>query len=346
MIVHRVSRASASPRELVGRVLCHDVRGSDGKLVLRKGAVLRPSHLALLDATPWNGLDLIEMEPDEVHEDVGGRRVAAAAAGSGVEPRPLAGGAWPMAASSRGILRVEVEVLRRINSIDGLALYSLYAGQVVEAGETVARAKVIPLVVASADIREAEALAGESEGVVSVRPFLPMRVGAVVQESLGASGMARFRENLEEKVSWFGSELLPPQEVEPSEEVLAGALEALLVQGARLIAMAGVKAMNPLDPAFAALRRLGVELERVGVPAHPGSLFWMARLRDVPILGMPGCGLFSRATVFDLVLPRLLAGERVEGGDLAELGHGGLLTRDMTFRFPPYRPARERGAVE
>ncbi|MCC7324843.1 MAG: hypothetical protein IT358_13465, partial [Gemmatimonadaceae bacterium] len=66
----------------------------------------------------------------------------------------------------------------------------------------------------------------------------------------------------------------------------------------------------------------------------------------VPIVGMPACGLFSQATVFDLILPRLLTGERLGVHDLAALGHGGFLTRDMAFRFPPYRQARERGAVE
>lgn len=346
MITHRVVRGHGSSAALTGRVLCHDLRGADGKVVLRKGSILRPADLAVLDAASWERLHLIEMEPGEVHEDDGGHRVAVAAAGKGVETRPLAAGAWPLVAAWRGILDVEVEVLRQINCIDGLALYSLYSGQVVGAGEMVARAKVIPLVIPSASIRQAEAVAGAAGGVFRIRPFIPMRVGAVVQENLGESGMARFEANLREKIAWFGSELLPPLQVPPSAEALAGAVERLLGRGVQLITVAGVKAMDPLDPAFGALEQLGVRLERLGVPAHPGSLFWMARLWEVPILGMPGCGLFSQATVFDLVLPRILAGERVESVELADLGHGGLLTRDMTFRFPPYRPARERGAVE
>lgn len=346
MIPHRVRRDGLASAPLVGRVLCHDLRGDDGRIALRKGAVLLPEDAARVSALDWAELHLIEMEPGEVHEDEGGRSVAAAAAGEGVEARSLAAGAWPLVARWRGILEVETEVLRRINRIEGLALYSLFAGQVVEAGELVARAKVIPLVISACRIREAEVMAGAAEGVLRIRPFLPMRVGAVVQETLGESAMERFHANLREKIAWFGSELLPPVQVASEAEALAGAVEGLLRQGAQLITVAGVKAMDPLDPAFEALARLGVRLERLGVPAHPGSLFWMARLRDVPILGMPGCGLFSRATVFDLVLPRLLVGERVESADLAELGHGGLLTRDMTFRFPPYRPARERGAVE
>jgi molybdopterin biosynthesis enzyme len=104
--------------------------------------------------------------------------------------------------------------------------------------------------------------------------------------------------------------------------------------------------MDELDPTFRALRQLGARRERHGVPAHPGSLFWLARLGDTPILGMPTCGLFSQATVFDLVLPRLLVGDRVDARILAALGHGGLLTRDVAYRFAPYRPSRQRGALD
>src|SRR5581483_2998081 len=114
---------------------------------------------------------------------------------------------------------------------------------------------------------------------------------------------------------------------------------------AEVIVLAGTKAMDPLDPAFLALDRLGVRLERYGVPAHPGSLFWIARYRDIPLLGMPSCGLFSQATVFDLVLPRVLAGERVGREELARLGHGGLLGRDVAFRFPRYRATSGRGKI-
>jgi molybdopterin biosynthesis enzyme len=103
--------------------------------------------------------------------------------------------------------------------------------------------------------------------------------------------------------------------------------------------------MDPLDPAFEALRRLGARVERHGVPAHPGSLLWLARAGEIPVGGMPSCGLFSQATVFDLVLTRLLAGDRVDAEWLTSLGHGGFLTRDMAYRFPPYRASRDRGEV-
>ena len=95
-----------------------------------------------------------------------------------------------------------------------------------------------------------------------------------------------------------------------------------------------------------AIERLGGRLVRRGVPAHPGSMLWLARVGTVPIVGMPTCGLFAQATVFDLVIARLLTGERLQRRDLGRLAQGGFLTRDMAFRLPAYRAATDRGAVE
>jgi molybdopterin biosynthesis enzyme len=86
-------------------------------------------------------------------------------------------------------------------------------------------------------------------------------------------------------------------------------------------------------------------MERHGAPAHPGSLLWIAEWQGHPVLGMPTCGMFSQATTFDLVLPALLAGETVANREIAALGHGGLLSRDMAYRFPPYRQGAARGEL-
>jgi hypothetical protein len=345
MRTHCVAREALAPDLIDGRVLTRDLRDTQGRIGFRKGQILHAADTEALARLRWNDLHLIAMEAGDLHEDDAGRRLAAAAAGSGVEVGEMSGGAWPLRSRWRGILEVDVDALARLNSVDGTSVYTLYRGQVVDEGETVARAKIIPLVIAEARVRDAEAVTGQGSGVIRVQPFRPTRAAAVVQDTLGAGQMGRFRDALGEKVAWFGSDLMEPVAVDASEEALADALARVVEAGAEVVVMAGSKPMDPLDPAFGALRRLGVSLERHGVPAHPGSLFWIARLRGVPVLGMPNCGLFSKATVFDLVLPRILAGEAVGAAELAELGHGGFLTRDMAFRFPPYRPTRERGEV-
>lgn len=327
-------------------ILAHDVRDAAGRIVLAKGEVLEAGSIGQLQSLDWSELHLLIPDATDILEGEAGSRLAAAAAGEGIAVRALAAGAWPLESMHRGILEVRPAALEAVNLVEGLCVYTLYDGQVVDRGETVARAKIVPFAVDEATLARGESAARAAHGVVSVRAFRPMVIGAVVQESLGARAMARFEQALGEKVEWFGSRLLAPAFVAPGPRAVAAGLARVLAEGAQVVALAGSRPMDPLDPAFEALASIGARLERHGVPAHPGSLFWLARAGDVPILGMPACGLFSQATVFDLVLPRLLTGERLGARDLAALGHGGFLTRDMAFRFPPYRAARERGAVE
>jgi molybdopterin biosynthesis enzyme len=233
-----------------------------------------------------------------------------------------------------------------MNALDGPCVYSLLDRQVVAVGDVVARAKIIPFAVTAATLAEVETIAARSPGVVRVTPFMPHRVGAVIHESMGERAVSRFRDAVTEKLSWFGSSLCALHTVESTESALGDALGACRSAGAQMLLIAGTKAMDVLDPTFAALARVGARMVRHGVPAHPGSLLWLADWEGIPVVGMPTCGLFAQATVFDLVISRILTGERVGRRELGGLAHGGFLTRDMSFRLPAYRSTGERGAVE
>lgn len=331
---------------LSGVVLVSDVRDSLGRVVVGRGTLIGEDERVMLEGLPWETLHVVRPEAGDILEAEAGSRLALAVSGSGVAPGEAAGGHWPLLATSRGIVEVRRDALLAVNGPGELAVYTLADGQVVEEGEVVARAKIIPFVVDGAAFQRGVSAASAARGVVSVRGFQPSRLGVVVLESLGSSALERFRRALQEKAAWFGSSLLEPCVVGRHARSIAAAVDGSLTGGADVVTVAGTTAMDPLDPAFEAVRLLNGRLERVGVPAHPGSLLWLARVGDVPVVGMPSCGLFSRATVFDLVLPRLLAGLPVDSAWLATLGHGGLLTRDVAARFPPYRARQERGAVD
>ena len=331
---------------LSGAVLVSDVRDSLGRVILGRGPLVGSDERMILEGLSWETLHVVRPESGDVLEPDAGEGLAAAASGPGVRAGDAAGGHWPLVSERRGLVELRREALLAVNSPGELAVYTVADGQVVDQGEVVARAKIIPFVVSGAALDRGLAAASAAGGLISVRAFVPARLGVVVLESLGSSAFARFRAAIDEKAAWFGSSVLEPCEVGRTARSVAAAYEGVLAGGAGLVLVAGTAAMDPLDPAFEALRLLGGRLERVGVPAHPGSLLWLARIGDVPIVGMPSCGLFSRATVFDLALPRLLARLPVDSAWLATLGAGGLLTRDVAARFPPYRPRQERGAVD
>jgi hypothetical protein len=340
-----VGRDGAQPAALEGRIVCHDVRAADGTVALEKGQVLDAAAATRLLGLPWREIHLLELEPGDIHEEPAGARLSRASAGAGVEVKGYGGGQWTLAATRRGLLRVRGDALGEINAQEGMAVFTLYDLQPVEAGDAVARAKISPLVIAESLVKVAEERAWASSGLVTVKPFKPRLIGALAPARLEHRPRVRFEAALGEKVDWLGSRLLPVRYCEDKPSGVASTLGELAAEGAELIIAAGAASLDPLDAIFEGLRLAGGRMVRHGVPAHPGSLLWLAGWRGRPVLGMPACGMFSQATVFDLVLPRILAGEELGAGDLARLGHGGLLSRDSAWRFPPYRPSAARGEL-
>jgi len=312
-------REGATTDLLAGRVLCHDVRDAAGKVALGKGARL-----------PWDELHLLALEAGDLHEEDAGRRLAASVTGDGVEVKGYSGGQWTLTATRRGLLRVDVARLAAVNVHEGVAVFTLLDRQPVDRGETVAKAKVTPLAIGADTVLAVEQAA--RGGAVTVAAFRPVALGTVARESLEPKQRARFESALRTKIDWFGGRLLPVRFAGASPRAVADEMSALRAEGA--------------DPVFGGLTLLGARMERHGAPAHPGSLLFLARWQDLPVLGMPTCGMFSQATTFDLVLPRLLAGEAIANAEIAALGHGGLLSREMAYRFPPYRAGAARGELE
>ena len=341
-----IRRDEASVEALVGRVLCYDVRDAEGKVAGDKGALLDPARATAVLGAVWHELHVIAVEPGDLHEEEAGSRLAAAVVGDGVEVRGYVGGQWTLAASRRGLLRVREEALASVNTHEGISVFTLFDRQPVDAGETVAKAKVTPLVIPGDTLAAVERVARLARGVVTVDAFRPTIVGAVAPERLESKQRQRFEAALKQKIDWFGGRLLPLRFGGDTARTVAGELRALRGDGAELLIVAGASALDPLDPVFGGLTLLGARMERHGAPAHPGSLLWLARWEGRAVLGMPTCGMFSQATTFDLVLPRLLTGEAVGNHELAALGHGGLLSREMAYRFPPYRAGAARGEIE
>jgi hypothetical protein len=331
---------------LVDRVLAHDVRDAHGKVALPKGARLDRAGAQTLLELPWDEIHLIALEPGDLHEEQAGSRLASAVGGEGVEVKGYTGGQWTLTSTRRGLLSVRRSALADANAHEGISIFTLFDGQPVEPGETVAKAKVTPLAIPETILQSVETVARDVAGLVVVRGFTPTAIGALARESLEPRQRARFEAALQHKIDWFGSRLLPIRFTGGAARVVADELTAVRQAGAELMIVAGASALDPLDPVFGALTLLGARMERHGAPAHPGSLLWIARWNGRPVLGMPTCGMFSQATTFDLVLPRLLAGDPIGNRELAELGHGGLLSREMAYRFPPYRSNAARGELE
>jgi hypothetical protein len=320
---------------LLGAVVAHNVRTADARrFLMKKGEILDEDGLQRLGDAPGE-VHLLVPDPGDLHEDEAGHRLALAVAGPGVRLKGLIGAQYQLAAGQRGLLRVDPDALRRINSVEGMTVFTRFDYQPVEQGDFIAAAKCTPLLIAAAAVEEVESIAAASPPI-RVLPYVPGTVGVLVLERIEPAARERFAEALRSKLGYFGSRLGSLVEVAQSEQEIVAALRRLLAGGHDVIMLAGASSLDPLEPLFPSLRAVGARIVKHGAPAHPGSLFWLAYADLTPLFGLSSCEMFSQKTVLDLILPRVFAGEAVTREQIVELGYGGLLEAGMNWRFPRY----------
>ncbi len=344
--VRRIMVGRPLPAELVGAVLTRDLRVAEERW--SKGRRLSADDLAALGAAPAGDLmTVLLMGRDDIHEDDAARELAAAVTGHGLEIRGPVQSRVDLVASIPGVVHVRVNALERLNRIDPLEVFTVHDGRIVEPGDLVASVKIAPHVVARTALRVAIRIARSgSRELVRIAPYRGTAVAVVVKESVRDTARERFEVSVRAKIEGLGSSVASIDYLDDDPKAVAARLAELTRGPDRvpLILTAGAASTDPTDAIFVALEELGGRLVRRGVPAHPGSMLWLARLHRTAILGLPTCGAYSMATAVDLLLPRLLSGEPATVGTVAKLGHGGILTRDQRSRFPRY--ARELDAPE
>ena len=341
----------AAPASLRGAVLTRDVdvhgeRWAKG----RRLTIDDLRRVATALAQPGRPITVLIPDASDIHEDDAAQRIAEAVAGSGLAMSDPAQSRIDLRATHDGLVRIDVRVLDRVNAIDAVEVFTILDGRIVETGAIVASVKVAPHLIPDAQVANAERTAARagSRGVISIAPFQPRRVAVIVKESIRGIARARFEASIRAKIEGLGSRLVGIDYVDDAVGPVAAALNTRARgrgQGrADLILTAGSGSTDPDDPFFVAIGDLGGRIVSHGIPAHPGSMLWLGALGRVPILGLPSCGAYSKATAADLLLPNLLAGATVSRRTVARLGHGGILTRDQRFRFPAY--ARELDAPD
>jgi hypothetical protein len=349
MRLERLMAGRPAPAGAIGAVLARDLVVGGARW--SKGRRLTATDLDAFAAAPESPevgpVTVLVLEPGDLHEDDAALRLAAAVAGPGLASRGPVQSRVDLIAEHDGVLHVRSSDLERLNRLDPLEVFTRLDGSIVAAGDLVASVKVAPHVVAASVVDAGARIAAKGGGgLVRVAPFRPMRVAVVVKESLRASDRPRFERSVRDKVESLGSTVTGIAYVADEDEPVTAALAATRRGSGRadVVLTAGGRSTDPSDPFFTAIERLGGRIVRHGVPAHPGSMLWLARIGRTAILGLPTCGAYSKATAADLLLPRLLTGEPPTLQTVSHLGHGGVLTREMRFRFPPY--ARELDAPD
>jgi hypothetical protein len=321
------------PERLLDAIICEEVK-LNGRRLFHKGHRVEPADLETI-AQFDRPVHALRLDPRDVHEDEAGIRLAEAIAGEGVARRKPVQSRVNLTADRKGLYRVDNEALLALNRLPGITIFALPDRLPVLPGKILAGAKIAPVAIDASVLREAEAIAAAAP-VVQVKPFKTLKIGVVTTEGLQGDIAVRFQATVNRKVDWYGGDVLGFSDLRNEPSDVAEAIQGYLDRGADLIMTGGGNTIDPLDAALLALPKIGGEIVKFGAPAHPGSMFWLAYRGETPIFNLASCSMYSKATAADLILPWIMAGERVTLDDMAGLGLGGLLDRDMSYRFPPY----------
>jgi molybdopterin biosynthesis enzyme len=271
-----------------------------------------------------------------VHEDEAARRISSAAAGPGLRLSEVSEGRINLIADVDGLLKIRVGALHRINDIEDVVFATVHGNQAVTPGRAVAGTRIIPLATAAQTVEAVEAVCAEHFPLIEVKPFIPHRVGMVTTGSEVYSGRIedKFGPVVRAKFGELGSRVIRQELVSDDIDMTVAAITGLIDDGAELIAVTGGMSVDPDDQTPASIRAAGGKQIVYGAPIFPGAMFMLAFIGDVPVVGLPGCVMYYRSSIFDLVIPRLLAGETVTRADVVAMGHGGYCEGCPECRYP------------
>lgn len=315
--------------EAVGMPLAHDITeivpGKYKGPAFRRGHVIRPEDVSRLLDLGKAHIYVMELAEGEIHEEDAARRLARAAAGPHLMLTDPVEGRVNLVAEITGLLKIDADLLYRFNDLGEMILATLPANRYVRKGDVVAGTRTIPVVVKEDLIKKAEAICRE-QPIVTVLPIPARRVHLIVTGSEVYTGRIKdgFEPVVRRKVGEMGSELEATKFAPDDPDRIAALIKESHQAGAEIILVSGGMSVDPDDLTPEGIRRSGAKVETHGFPVLPGSMFLMAYLEQTPILGLSGCVLHDAVSAFDLLLPRLLAGEKISRPDIVAMGHGGL----------------------
>jgi molybdenum cofactor synthesis domain-containing protein len=327
-------------REAVGTVLCHDltqiIPGQMKGPAFSKGHILREEDIPRLLDMGKEHIFVWEIHPGLLHENDAADRIARAASGRGLELSTPREGKIDLVATEDGLLAINVQALYRVNESEEAILVTLHTHQIVTKGTVVAGARIIPLVIEEEKIRRIEDICRDYKPLIEVKPMRSLKVGIVTTGSEVYHGRIKdqFGPVVVRKVEELGCRVMGPKLVSDNPRLIAEAIGKFLDEGAEMIAVTGGMSVDPDDVTPAGIRSSGGRIVTYGAPVLPGAMFMLAYVRNTPVVGLPGCVMYNERSIFDLILPRILAGEEITRGDFVRLAHGGLCSHCGECRFP------------
>ena len=326
--------------DAVGHVLCHDmtqiIPGVTKDARFRKGHIVTEADIPVLLSMGKENLYVWELVPGMVHENDAAGRLADLCQNDHMTRTEPKEGKIELRADCDGVFLVDSERLRAVNAQDEIMIATRHGNTAVHKGDKLAGTRVIPLVIEDEKLVIAETVAG-AQPLLRLVPYTIRTAAIITTGSEVAKGLIedKFTPVVVQKLENFGIEVVFHMLVEDDREKEIAAIIAARASGAELILCTGGMSVDPDDRTPAAIRDSGARIVRYGAPVLPGAMLLVGYFEDgTPVLGLPGCVMYAKATVFDLLLPRIAAGVPITREDIGAMGEGGLCLGCTDCRYP------------
>lgn len=330
--------------DAVGSVLCHDITqiipGVVKDAVFRKGHVVTEEDIPVLLSVGKEHLYVWEKQEGMLHENDAAEILRQVCQGDHMKASAPKEGKIELTAETDGLLKIDREKLNAVNAMGQMVLASRHGNFPVKKGDKIVGMRVVPLVIEEEKMNRVKEICG-TEPIFQIRPFRKMKAGIVTTGSEVYRGRIKdkFTPVVKAKLEECGIEVLGNTLTDDDAEKTTGAVSEWIEKGADLVVCTGGMSVDPDDRTPLAIRNASDEVITYGAPVLPGAMFMLAYRKKedggkIPILGLPGCVMYARRTIFDLVLPRIAAGETLEAEDFYTLGEGGLCLNCEVCNYP------------
>lgn len=325
-------------KDAVGMVLCHDITqilpGEFKGRLFKKGHIVTEEDIPKLLDVGKENLYIWNPKKGYVHENEAALRIAKAVAGSNISLTEPSEGKIEFISEIDGLIQIDRSLLDAINGIEDIMMATIHANQQVKKGKILGGTRIIPLVIREEDLLEMESICAHP--VLEVIPFQPWKVGLIVTGSEVYHGRIKdgFGPVVEKKLKQLNCEVIEKTYVPDSLEMTSEKIREFKDLGVDMILLTGGMSVDPDDLTPASIRAAGAETIVYGVPVLPGAMFMLAYLDGIPVMGLPGCVMYHKASIFDLIVPRLVAGQRITKQEISQLGYGGFCLKCRHCIYP------------
>ena len=324
----------------VGCILSHDVTkivpGEFKGRLFKKGHVIREEDIPKLLDIGKEHIYVWEPKEGQLHENDAAIRVKDLVLGQGCYiSEEIKEGKIDFFANTQGIVKINKDLLLKLNLLGEIIVSTIHNNTPVKKGEKIGATRVIPLIIDEKKILEAEKIIKEK--IISVEEIKPKKAVLITTGNEVYKGRIKdaFLPVMKEKLEYYGSEIVKQIILPDNKEMITeNILKAIEEDKVDMIICTGGMSVDPDDVTPSAIKDCNGEIVTYGAPVLPGAMFLLAYYKNIPILGVPSCAMYSKRTIFDLVLPRILADEKLSFEDIARFGNGGMCLNCEICSFP------------